>query len=129
MPRSRRMHGTMRLRWFGAAGVAAAIALTTGGGATARDSCMRAPGAPSPYAFSGGRLTAHVGTVVYALEAEPPTATWLATPIPSAWPWLAPTSSDTRVLSRVRLCTNDYPTHGYAIRIYAFRAMRAGTAT
>ena len=121
----------MRLRGFGAAGVAAAVALMSSGGAVAR-SCMRPPGAPStisPYAFSGGRVTARVGALMYALEAEPPTAKWLATPIPSVWPWRAPQSSDTRALSPVRLCTNDYLNHAYPTRIYAFRATRAGTAT
>jgi hypothetical protein len=122
----------VRPRCFGAAGVAAAVALMTTGGAVARSDCMRPPGGPStisPYAFSGGRVTVHVGAVMYALEAEPQTANWLATPIPSAWPWLAPQSSDARVLSSVRLCTNDYVNHAYPTRIYAFRARRAGTAT
>ena len=122
----------MGLRWFETAGVAVAAVLMTSGGAVARNSCMRPPGAPStiaPYAFSGGRVTVHVGAVMYALEAEPPTAKWLATPIPSAWPWLAPQSSDTRVLSPVQLCTNDYVNHAYPTHIYAFRATRAGTAT
>ena len=121
----------MILRLFGA-GVAATVALVTGGGAAADSSCMRPPDAPSatsPYAFSGGKVTVHVGAVMYALDAEPEGAKWLRPPIPSAWPWLAPRSFDTRVLSPVRLCTNDYLTHAYPIRIYAFRASRAGTAT
>jgi hypothetical protein len=83
----------------------------------------------SPYVMWGGKVTVRVGTIMYALDAEPVMAKWLATPIPSAWPWLAPQSSDARVLSPLRLCTNVYLNHAYPTRIYAFRARRAGTAT
>jgi hypothetical protein len=115
----------MRRRWFGLAAAAAAL-MITGGGAAARASCMPQPGTFSPYLRSGWKLTLRVGVVVYAVEAEP--EKYLTPPNPPVFPWLAPRSSDPRVLSPIRLCKTPVQTHAIPERVFAFRARRAGSA-
>jgi len=80
----------------------------TGGTAAARAGCM--PQGPfSPYVRSRWKLTLRVGVVVYAVEAEP--EKYLTAGKPSVFPWMAPQSSDPRVLSPLRLCTTSVLTH------------------
>ena len=120
--------GATRRRLFGVAGAAAAAMLMIGGAsAIARAGCMRSPGAFSPYVRSGGKLTLRVGEVVYAVEAEP--EEYLTAGKPSVFPWMALQSSDPRVLSPIRLCTDSVLTESLPERVFAFRARRAGSAT
>jgi hypothetical protein len=95
--------------------------------------CVRSPTRlpPSIAPESGTTLTVHLGTVVYVelVEAEE-YLSWPAgtKPPPRVFPWAGARSSDPRVLQRVLLC----PSRGIStlpVVVYAFRALRPGTAT
>jgi hypothetical protein len=109
------------------AGLLVAAAMIGGCGAASTVSCMRQPRRFSPYALAGSKLTVSVGQIVYAVEGEP--EEYLTSPNPSAFPWLPPSSSSSRVLSVVRLCKTSVFTFSIPERVFAFRAVHPGLAT
>jgi hypothetical protein len=95
--------------------------------------CVRSPAtfSPSIAPESGATLTVKVGAVVYVelVEAEKylswPTGT---KPPPRVFPWAAAHSSDPSLLRHVALCPSR-EVSTLPIVVYAFRALRPGTAT
>jgi hypothetical protein len=94
--------------------------------------CVRSPVtfSPSIAPENGATLTVKVGAVVYVelVEAEKylswPTGT---KPPPRVFPWAAARSSDPSVLQRMALCPSS-TVSTLPIVVYAFRALRPGTA-
>jgi hypothetical protein len=104
-----------------------AAAMIGGCGASSTVSCVRQPRVFSPYAIAGSELTVTVGQIVYAVEQEP--EDYLTYRRPSAFPWLPPSSSGSRVLTVVTLCKTSVFTFSIPERVFAFRAARPGRAT
>jgi hypothetical protein len=108
--------------------LASAVACAYGGApvAMAKAGCVPLPHTFAPFARSGARLTVKVGTILYAIESLPAMQTGSSA---AGFPWRPPRSSDQSVLATVRRCTTTVMTMEGPEGVFAFRALRAGTAT
>lgn len=120
-----RLAATVRLA---ALVLASALACAFSGGAVAvaKAGCVPLPHTFVPFARSGSKLTVRVGTILYAIESLPPMQTGTTA---AGFPWRPPVSSDQSVLATVRRCTTKVMTMEGPEGVFAFRALRAGSAT
>jgi hypothetical protein len=114
------------------AGLTACGASPASGHATVAG-CAKEPAefSPSVAPRSGATLKVKVGALVYvALVRGKPDSSWLPgeRPPPTVFPWTAARSSNRAVLRPVAVCPSRYRTSP-PVRLYAFRAVRPGTAT
>jgi GNAT superfamily N-acetyltransferase len=109
--------------------LAAAVALSLAAcGGSGKPKCTVVPESipTAQLAAAGASLRVAAGATVYAVLVEP--EQYAGPAYPPGFPWVAPTSSDRKVLSRLTLC----PSHGEstpALSIAGFRAARTGSAT
>ena len=91
-------------------------------------SCVAVPQDFSQSALigSGTTVRAPIGTVLWVELVE--SANYSASPYPTSFPWLTPTSSDQNVLRAVRMCP-DRGVYSLPVTITGFRAVGDGGAS